>query len=95
MKVTKPSGEEPKIKPRRDKNKRKKIEKKDIECFVCRKKGHFARQCPQRKQNKENKENKSDRESGSSRQVVFIALCVQTRVRQMDKVKSNTVSTRG
>ena len=75
MKVTKTSGEESKTKPKRGKNNRKKIEKKDIECFVFQKKGHFARQCPQRKHNKDKDEDKSEHDSGSSRQVAFAAFC--------------------
>ena len=49
IKVTKTIGEESKTKPKIGKNNRKKIKKKDIECFLCQKKGHSARQCPQRK----------------------------------------------
>ena len=75
MKVSKSYSEVSNTKPKTDNRKRKKKELKDIEWFVCQKKGHIARNCPERKQNKDKESDKSDRDSGSSRQVAFVALC--------------------
>ena len=75
MKVSKSYSEVSNTKPKSDNRKIKKKELKDIECFVCQKKGHIAQNSPERKQNKDKESDKSDSDSGSSRQVAFVALC--------------------
>ena len=53
----------------KDKDKKKKQSKKNIECFRCQEKGHYASQCEKRKKDCDDKDNEKGQ---SSRGCAFI-----------------------